>query len=681
MANNKPTGPRTIALVGPYLSGKTTLLESILHICGATHRRGSVQDKNSVGDSSAEARERSMTVEVNAATCTYLGDTFTFLDCPGSIEFLQETLNALVGVDAAVVVCEPDPDRVLTLAPLLHHLDEQGIPHFLFVNKIDRARGRIQDLLPPLQAVSAKPLVLRQVPIREGAADGATGAITGYVDLAMERVYVYRDNAPSEIVDLPADMTARAREARMTMLEKLADFDDHLMEELLGDVAPSRDEVFADLTKDLQQGIIVPVMLGAGQTDHGVRRLLKALRHEAPGHQLAAERAGIDASDSALVGQVLKTYITPHGGKLSLTRIWSGALKDGATVNGDRVGGISRLLGAEQHKLAEARAGEVVALARLEHAHTGDTLHEGKAGGEACPKAPHLPPVYSLAISATNRNDEVKLSSAVAKLVEEDASISFEQDATLQQFVMAGQGDIHLRVACSRLKNKYLLAVEQVRPKIGYKEAIRKSVSQHGRHKRQSGGHGQFGDVHIDIKPLPRGSGIAFESKIVGGSVPRQYVPGVEDGVREYLNAGPLGFPVVDVAVTLTDGSYHQVDSSEMAFKTAARIAMSEGMPKCDPVLLEPICHVDVMAPSDFTAKVNALISSRRGQILGFDARQGWPGWDVVSALVPQSEMHDIIVDLRSMTQGVGTFTWRFDHLQELTGRLADQVLASTRAA
>ena len=681
MANSKPTGPRTIALVGPYLSGKTTLLESILHICGATHRRGSVQEKNSVGDSSAEARERSMTVEVNAATCNYLGDTFTFLDCPGSIEFLQETLNALVGVDAAVVVCEADPDRVLTLAPLLHHLDELGIPRFVFVNKIDKAKGRIQDLLPPLQSVSAKPLVLRQVPIRQGTADGTTGEITGYVDLAMERAYYYRANAPSEIVELPANMSARAREARMTMLEKLADFDDHLMEELLSDVAPPRDEILADLTKDLQQGLIVPVMLGAGQTDHGVRRLLKALRHEVPAHRLAAERVGIDAADSALVAQVLKTYITPHGGKLSLTRIWSGILRDGAILNGDRVGGISRLLGAEQHKLAEARAGYVVALARLEHAHTGDTLREGRTAGEACPKATHLPPVYSLAISATNRNDEVKLSAAVAKLVEEDASINIEHDAALQQFIMYGQGDIHLRVACSRLKNKYGLGVESMRPKVAYKEAIRRGVSQHGRHKRQSGGHGQFGDVHIDIKPMARGTGSSFESKIVGGSVPRQYVPGVEAGVMEYLNAGPLGFPVVDVAVTLTDGSYHAVDSSEMAFKTAARIAMTEGMPKCDPVLLEPINHVDVMAPSDFTAKVNALLSGRRGQILGFDSRPGWPGWDMVSALMPQSEMHDIIVELRSITQGVGTFTWRFDHLQELTGRLAEVVLAAKRAA
>jgi elongation factor G len=465
------------------------------------------------------------------------------------------------------------------------------------------------------------------------------------------------------------------------MLEKLADFDDHLMEELLSDVAPSRDEVFADLAKELQDGLIVPVLLGAGATDHGVRRLLKALRHEAPAHAQAALRAGLDAADRSFVGQVLKTYMTAHGGKLSLVRVWSGTVKDGATVNGERIGGMFRMLGAETQKIGEAAAGDTVALGRLDNARTGDTLQEGKGGGVACPRAPHLAPVFALAIHAANRNDEVKLSGALGKLIDEDPSLAYEQNADTQQLVLAGQGDIHLKVALSRLRTKYGLPVDGVRPKVAYKEAIRRGVSQHGRHKRQSGGHGQFGDVHIEIRPLPRGSGFAFESRIVGGSVPRQYIPAVEAGVRDYLGAGPLGFPVVDVAVALTDGSFHAVDSSEMAFKTAARIAMSEGMPKCDPVLLEPIWQVEIAAPAEFTNKVNQLISGRRGQILGFDARTGWPGWDVVTAHMPQSEMHDLIVELRSLTQGVGAFTARYDHLQELTGRLADQVLAAARAA
>jgi elongation factor G len=284
--------------------------------------------------------------------------------------------------------------------------------------------------------------------------------------------------------------------------------------------------------------------------------------------------------------------------------------------------------------------------------------------------------VFSFAIEAADRNDEVKLSTAMAKLSDEDPALSFVQNPDTNELVVWGQGDIHLKVAFDRLRSKYGVEVVPHRPKVPYKEAIRGSAKQHSRFKRQSGGHGQFGDVHVEIKPLPRGSGFEFHDKIVGGAIPRQYIPAVEAGVREYLNKGPLGFPVVDVSVTLYDGQFHAVDSSEQAFKTAGRIAMSEALPECQPVLLEPICSVEITVPNEHTAKVNNLISGRRGQILGFEARTDWEGWDMVSAHMPQSEIHDLIVELRSLTQGVGSYTFRYDHLQELTGRLADQVLS-----
>ena len=673
MSESKPTGPRTVALVGPYLAGKTTLLESLLFASGSLPRKGSVDLGTSVGDATPEARERHMSVEVNAAALTFMGDSFTFLDCPGSIEFFQETANALGGVDAAVVVTEADGAKALALSPILHLLNEQGIPHFLFVNKIDKAAGPVRELLAPLQRVSAKPLVLRQVPVREG------GLITGYVDLASERAYVYRDDAPAEIVDLPKSVAERRDEARFAMLERLADFDDRLMEALLEDREPPREMVFADLSRELKEGLIVPVLLGAANTGHGVRRLLKALRHEVPAHGVAAARHGIDAASAEPLAQVLKTYVTPHGGKLSLARVWSGSLRDGMVLNGERVAGLFRPGGGQNEKLAEAPAGFTVAIGRLEGAHTGDTLSPGREG-VALPRAVRLPPVFGLAIGTASRNDDVKLSAALAKLIDEDPGLSFESVPETHQFILWGQGDIHLKVAFGRLHSKYGLTVTGHRPKVAYREAIRKAVVQHGRHKRQSGGHGQFGDVHLEIMPQARGGGFRFESRIVGGVVPRNFIPAVEAGVREYLVSGPLGFPVVDVAVALTDGSYHAVDSSEMAFKTAARIAMTEGMPHAEPVLLEPVSRVSVMVPADHTSRITGLLSARRGQFLGFDAREGWPGWDEVSALVPQSELHDLIVELRSLTQGVGTFTAAFDHLQELTGRLADQVLATSPA-
>ncbi len=665
-----------MAVVGPYGSGKTTLLESILSVTGAVQRKGAVAQKNTVGDASVEARARQMSVEVNCATTHYMEQTFTFLDCPGSIEFLADTLNVLPGVDAAIVVCEPEPAKLQMLQPYLKRLGDLRIPHFLFVNKIDKASGSLRALLTMLQDASGTPLLLRQIPIWEN------DVVTGFVDLALERAYIYRSHAPSEIVDI-ADKN-REKEARFAMLEKLADYDEHLMEELLSDVEPPKEEVFTDLAKELAQGLVVPVLIGSAEGDNGIRRLLKALRHEVPDVAKAAARLGLTPNGDTVV-QILKTYHSSHGGKLSLARVLAGTLKDGALLRradgGEaRVGGIFALKGEAQTKLAEAQAGDTVALGRLEGVATGEALTTGK-GKPPKYEIEQLTPVYRLAIAAADRKDEVKLTAAIAKLREEDPSLLFDQNAELQEMALVGQGEIHLKVGVEKLQSKYGLKLNVHPPRLPYKETIRKGTLVHGRHKRQSGGHGQFGDVHLDIRPLPRGSGFVFEDKIKGGVVPRQWIPSVEKGVVDYLRSGPLGFPVVDVAVALTDGSFHAVDSSDAAFQTAARIAMTEGMPNCSPVLLESIMHVRIHVPSDATAKVNAMVSSRRGQLMGFDARAGWKGWDTVEAQMPLAELSDLIIDLRSLTQGVGTYEMAFDHLAELTGKLADQVVATAKAA
>ena len=668
-------GPRAVALVGPYGSGKTTLLESILSITGAVQRKGAIAQKNTVGDSSPEARARQMSVEVNCATTKYLDESFTFLDCPGSIEFLSDTLNVLPGIDAAVVVCEPEPAKIQMLQPYLKRLDDLNIPHFLFINKIDKASGTVRDLLGLLQGASDKPLLMRQIPIVEG------GHVKGFVDLALERAFQYAPHAESKVIELGA-LADEEKQARFAMLERLADYDEHLMEELLSDQEPTRDEVFADLSKELGEGAVVPVLLGSAEGDNGIRRLLKALRHEVPDVAVAADRIGVKANGEAVV-QVLKTYNGAHG-KLSLVRVLSGAIKDGAILLGRdsdaRIGGIFALKGDMQSKLAEAKTGDTVALGRLEGVLTGDTLSSAKM---ALPKIriEELPVVYGFAIETTDRKDEVKLTAAIHKLQEEDPSLHFKQDADLHEMALLGQGEIHLKVAVEKLQSKYGLKVATHPPKTPYKETIRKAAKQHGRHKRQSGGHGQFGDVHIEIKPLPRGSGFAFEDLIKGGVVPRQFIPSVEKGVVEYLKHGPLGFPVVDIGVALVDGSYHTVDSSDAAFQTAARVAMSEGMPNCAPVLLEPIMRVKIHVPNDATSKANQVVSGRRGQLMGYDARPGWKGWDSVEAQMPLSELHDLIIDLRSLTQGVGTYEMEFDHLAELSGKLAEQVVATHRVA
>jgi elongation factor G len=503
--------------------------------------------------------------------------------------------------------------------------------------------------------------------------------------LALERAFVYREHKASEVVTLEGGDLDREKEARFSMLEKLADHDDALMEQLLEDIQPPRDAIFDDLARELREGLICPVLLGSAARENGVLRLMKALRHEAPGVAATAKRLGVPATKDALA-YVFKTVHLQHGGKLSLSRMLAGHLEDGATLQSSsgetaRVSGILGVNCGHDSKRASAEVGDTVALGKLDAIKTGDTLSSGKTVPPALVKVEATPPVLAMAISATDRKDDVKLGQALLRLNEEDPSLSMIQNARTHDIVLWGQGEMHLRVALERLRDRFGVNVKSHAPGIGYQESIRKSVTQRGRHKKQSGGHGQFGDVVLEIKPLPRGSGFEFRETVVGGAVPRNYIGAVEEGVVDGLQRGPLGFPVIDVQVTLTDGSYHSVDSSDLAFRTAARIGVSEGLPHCQPVLLEPIHVVEIVCPNDATARINAILSGRRGQILGFDTREDWPGWDRVRAMMPEAEIGELIVELRSATAGAGSFTREFDHMAEVTGRTADQIIAAHRVA
>jgi elongation factor G len=660
-------------------------MESLLHACGAIHRKGTIKDKTTVGDTAPEARARQMSIETTAANGIFMDDPWIFLDCPGSIEFAQEAQSALMVADAAVVVVEPIADRALTLSPLLKFLDDHQIPHVLFINKMDTATERVRDVLAAFQSVSSRKLVLRHVPIRETAKDGSE-IVTGYVDLVSERAYHYQPGKPSDLVPIPEMVAGRKSEARGVLLETLADYNDTLLEQLLEDSIPGIKDIYRDLARDMARDLIVPVVIGAAEKDAGVRRLLKLLRHEVPDHEATLERQGVDLSDAiGPVAEVFKTHHVAHSGKLSLARIWRGALKDGMTVTGrhgsERISGLFRMQGPHSAKLDHATAGDVVALGRMDSMQTGDVLWSEGGTPIALPWLEPLMPVYELAIEAESRSDEVKLMGAIGKLMEEDPSLVLEQHADTHQLVLRGQGEMHLLIALERLASKFNLKVRSAPVAVPYKETIRGRVTQHARYKRQTGGHGQFGDVTMEIASQPRGSGFSFVDKIVGGAIPRQFIPAVEAGVREYLPKGPLGFPVVDIAVTLIDGGYHTVDSSEMSFKQAARLAMADGMVQCDPVLLEPINQVRISVPNAFTSRVQRLISGRRGQILGFDAKPGWQGWDEVVCNMPAAETTDMIIELRSLTLGVGGFQQTFDHLQEVTGKQADRVVHDRQAA
>lgn len=676
MPKRPQSAPRVVALVGPYQSGKTTLLESLLYTTGAMKTRGVVGQGTAVGDRQPEARSYEMGVEMNIANTHWLGDEYTFIDCPGSIEFSQETYDALRVADAAVVVAEPTAARAVTLAPILHFLDEQKIPHVVFINKVDTTSERLKDVLEALRTVSARPLVLREVPIRE------KGVVTGFVDLVSERAYQYSEGKHSQLMEVPSDLVPEELASREALVEALADFDDDLLEQILEDVMPSKDVIFEQLAKDFKEDLVVPVFFGSALQCGGITRLMKLLRHETPEPSVTAARLGIDVDVAGVAAEVFKTEHIDHVGKMSLLRVWRGGLASGETVQfGEetvRIGGLYRFHGDSRHKLDGLKVGQVGALARASALRTGDWLGDPEEG-VVWPEV--LAPLYSQAIEVTKRADDVKLLGALQDLAEDDPSLIIEQNADTHELLLHGQGSQHLAVVLDRLKNRNKLVVTAARPTVPYKETIQKSVDRHTRYKRQTGGHGQFADIQVTVAPTARGEGFVFTESIVGGSVPRRFIPAVEHGARDAMVRGPLGFPVVDVSMTLNDGQYHAVDSSDMAFKTCAGMAMREAFAEGQPVLLEPILEVQIAVPTEFTSGIQRSITSRRGQLLNFAPREGWHGWDQLTASMPQGEIYDLIQDLRSLTLGVGTYTFTFDRLQELRDRAADDVVAARKLA
>ncbi|HET9811292.1 MAG TPA: elongation factor G [Sphingomicrobium sp.] len=663
----KTNGTRAIALVGPAGAGKTSVAEAIVHASGAVDRHGSVANGTSIGDSSPEARARGSSTELNLYNFDYLGDHFALIDCPGSVGFAADGARAIAVADLAIVVVDPDPARAPLAAPALRALDELGIPHLIFVNRIDQAHGRIRDLLSALQPISVSQLIARQIPIRDG------DKITGFVDLALERAFHY-NGKDSEQIDIPGEIQDREHEARNQMLEQLADHDDELLEQLLMDQEPSREKVLQDLARETGESLGVPVLFGSADSGWGIGRLLKALRHETPAPETTAGR--LEVSDPALF-----VFKVSHGGsvgRLALARVLGGRIGEGSdlkTSSGDtaRLGALFRMQGEKTQKVGEAVNGDVVAVAKIDNVKPGEWLSSGS-----------MPPPVDIAYPARNcafaiepadRKDDVKLSGALHRLLEEDSSLILEQDDGTHEMRLRGVNDEHLNTVLARLKRRYGVEVKSRAPTIGYRESIRRPVTQKGRHKKQSGGHGQFGDVIIEVKPLPRGSGFQFRETITGGAIPKQWIPAVEEGVAEAMRKGPLGFQVVDVAVTLVDGSYHSVDSSELAFRLAGRLAMAEALGAAAPHLLEPMHKVSVVCPSSATSRVSSAVASRRGQMLGMGPRDGWTGWDRIDAVIPEAELSGLEAELRSQSQGLASYDAEYDHLAELNGPLADKVV------
>ncbi len=664
MPTQKPSSPRTALICGPYQSGKSTLFEALLAEAGAHSRHG---DGLSLADQSPEARAHGMSTEMNVASLNYLGEDWTVIDAPGSVELMQEAAGALDIADIAVVVVEPEVEKARALAGWLKMLDAADVPHMVFINKFDRPNLSLRALLQAFQGISAHPLVLREIPIHEG------DRITGHVDLVSERAFHWEEGAHSSLIPLPESAADREAEARTELLENLADFDDGLLEKLLEDVTPEKNEVYENLGRDLAENLVVPVFFGSALEGHGILRLMKALRHDAPDISVTCERLGIE-QDCTTRLKVFKTQHAGHAGKVSLARLLSGSLGAGEYVAGARPSGMNRVFAGKLTGIDKARAGDVVALTKLDEVATGDLVTseaiEARAGEPPAPQ-------FTLAIRAEKRGDDVKLPEALGKLIDEDPSLRSAFDETTGEHVLHGQGDTQLRLVLEKLKSRFGLKVAASTPRVAYRETIRKPVTKRYRHKKQSGGHGEFGEVELKIRPLPRGEGFAFSESIHGGVVPKQYHSAVEAGVRDALESGPMGNPVVDISVELTDGKHHSVDSSEMAFRKAGAQATREALKEAGPVMLEPVNAVRISVPDEYIAAIQKIVTGRRGQILGLEAREGWEGWEEVLAHIPGAEMHDLIVEIRSVTQGAGSFACEFDHLQEVSPKEAEKLQAA----
>jgi elongation factor G len=684
MATPAAAGIRNVAFVGPHHSGKTTLVEALLAHTGAIPRKGSVTDATATTDHDPESHAHQMSVTPSFAHLQNDGVRINIIDCPGAVDFFEETKLALLGADAAVIVVEADPTRIPQVEILVAHLESRKMPHCFVINRLDRPGADFPETYAQLRKRFGAHVVAEQLPIGQGE------NFAGYVDVITLQAFAYGEGGTATAATLPEHLADKGHEE---LLEALADFDDHLMEEILEGQEPPLDEVERDLEQDVSADKIVPVAVAAGIRGWGAPQLLELIRRQFPDAllvpRLDAEGKPVEPNPAApLVAQVCKTFVHPQSGKISVARVFAGTVSGDTQLTNptrpdtkERPGGLFILQGKTQAATPNAGPGSLVAISRLESTQTGDTLCAGN-GKRTMPVSAIARPAFALAIRPHDRADEAKLSQLLVRMKEEDPTVLAERAPFTDELVLRGHGEMHLGVTAERLQRKYNVKLDTQLPQVPYRETISAKTQQQGRYKHQTGGHGMFGDVHIEIQPQARGSGFKFDERVVGGVVPKQFFPGVERGVREALDKGPIaGFPVVDVLVTLFDGSYHTVDSNEASFRMAASLAMREGLPKCQPALLEPILRVEITVPTNFTSTVLQQVSGHRGQILSYGASDARVGWDAVRALVPQAELPRYLTELRTATQGLGYFVAEHDHFEFAPPKVTQSVTAERKEA
>ncbi len=675
---------RNVALVGHGSSGKTSLGEAMLFTAGVTSRLGKVNDGTSVFDFEPEEKSHKLSISTSAASLEHKKNKINLLDTPGYDVFLFEAQAALQAVDAAVLVVNGDSELKFESEKVWHYADEYGLSRAVFVNRLDKENSSFDNALEALRSSFDATFVPVQIPI------GAEAGFKGYVDLLRMVACTFSNDSgkPAE-GPIPAELADAAKAARDGLIEHLVETDDVLMEKFFDGQEIGDEELATALRKGVVSRQFVPVLMGAAQKNIGAVALLDLIvaafpspvdrgpvSGKGPGDAEVSLPPTDDAPFSALA---FKTISDPFTGRLNLFRVFSGSISsDSSLWNAtrsveERVGQIVALVGKETKPATAAGAGDIVAVAKLKETTTGDTLCT-KAKPVVFPHPVAPEPLMTFAADPTARGDEEKMGQGLRRMQDEDPTLRLGREEQTHELLVSGMGKLHLDILCERIKRKYGADVELRKMKVPYRETLKGTTKVQGRYKKQTGGRGQFGDTWIEIRPRPRGEGFHFVDKIVGGAIPRQYIPAVEDGIREAMARGILaGYPMVDVEVTLFDGKYHDVDSSEMAFKIAGSLGFKKGAKECKPVLLEPIMEVSVSTPDAQMGDVIGDLNSRRGRVLGVDPQDGV---QVIRAHVPMAEMLEYAPDLRSMTSGRGVFTMKFDHYDEVPAQAAEKIIA-----
>ncbi|HEY2324311.1 MAG TPA: elongation factor G [Thermoanaerobaculia bacterium] len=679
---------RNVALVGHNDTGKTTLVSQLLFNAGAITRFGRIEDGTTVTDFDADEIERKHSISAAVAFAEWKNTKINLIDTPGFGIFLPEARASLRVADAAAIVVSGVTGVEVTTEKVWKFADEYALPRLVVVNKLDRERASFSRTLEALQKKFGKQVTPIQLPI------GEEHAFSGIIDLVSMKALQYASDASGkfETVDIPAGMKAEADEWREKLIEKVAEGDDTLMERFFEQGGLSQEELFDGLKREVAHHQIYPILLASASHNIGGQAILDAFVSLFPAADEAKSIDGTDKSGQPATFErrvegfptalVFKTFSDPFSGRVSLFRVFSGTVKSDTSYwntskdHEERIGKLQLLQGKQQIPVTELKAGDIGAVAKLKDVHTGDSL-ASKDHWLVIPHIQYPEAAIAFAVEAKSRGDEDKLSSAIHRIIEEDPTIRFQRDEQTKEFLISGQGQLHVEIIVQKLKKKYGVDVILHPPKVPYRETITRTADAHGRHKKQSGGHGQFADCKITMEPLPRGADFEFVDDIFGGAIPRQYIPAVEKGIQDARVKGYLaGYPVVDFRVRLTDGQYHDVDSSEMAFKIAGSLAFQDAMEKAKPTLLEPIMHVDISAPSEYVGDIMGDLNSRRGRVEGVNAEEDT---QTVKARVPLAEMLTYGSTLRSITQGRGSFHMEYSHYEEVPKNLQDKIIAEAK--